>query len=54
MTEQQRETRKNALATLVADLMIRQADEHPNLVGEMALKWARELRSILESEVNDA
>lgn len=53
MTEQQ-SARKNALATLVAELMIRQADEHPHLVGEMALQWARELRSILESEVNDA
>ena len=54
MTEQQRETRKTVLAKLVADLMIRQADEHPHLVSETALQWARELRSILESEANDA
>jgi hypothetical protein len=51
---EQHASRKNALATLVAELMIRQADEHPHLVSEMALQWARELRSILESEANDA
>lgn len=54
MTEQQQSARKTVLATLVADLLIRQADEHPHLVSEMALQWARELRSILESEANDA
>lgn len=54
MTKQQRETRKTVLAKLIADLMIRQAEDHSHLMSEMALQWARELRSILESEANDA